>query len=68
MVKVVIELKDKPWWKSKTVWTAVGVIVAEILNYYLDTNITPEQIALVGGALITIFLRQAVGNNGKGKK
>ena len=51
----------KPWYKQKTTWTGVSMMVAAILPVF--TSLSPQQIAAIGtvlGGLGLIFLRQGV--------
>lgn len=68
MIRLVIEMNDKKWYKSKTIWTAIATIIAELANVYFDLDIPAETIAVLGGSLMAISLRIAVGQNGKRKR
>src|SRR5690625_682673 len=53
-------LKDKPWYKSKSIWSAVLIIVAAICQAIgLDPVIAYEFIFAIAGAFGLIGLRQA---------
>lgn len=52
--EVVITEYEKPWYKSKTIWTNIIAIIAVILAEY-GINIPPEQYATIAAIIIAII-------------
>jgi hypothetical protein len=56
----------KPWYRQKTTWSGIGLIVTALSTYLCaDTPNVTEIIAMVLNGLAVIFLRQSVKQNGE---
>ena len=56
-------MKDKPWWKSKTIWVGLTGVIVGIIGYFTGDLTLYELLRFEIMPFGFIFLRVGVGNN-----
>ena len=54
-------MRDKPLWKSKTIWSAVFLAVIGVLKFY-EVDAPYELLYTLAGSVGLVGIRQAIGN------
>ena len=55
-------MKDKEWWKSKTIWTGAAMVIVGVADGIFGIELHVESVLPVLMGLMAIFLRQGISN------
>lgn len=61
-------MESKPWWKQRTTWSALALLINQLVKLWLPgQQLILQTVDLVLGTFTVIFLRQGVENAGRAR-